>query len=225
VTALQFTTPSGSVSWDATVTGGGTIACGGGTCTASKSGAEGLFIDPYATSFPAKPAAWEYQSFGVWTTTAGTSGTFGAISFGAPTLVGAMPTNLIATYTGLTAGVYVNPAGRIFGTAATLNATVNFDTRSVTFGTFDTVVCQAGACVLGGPAPVLTPGLNLSGTTTYALGATQFVVTNLATQNGQLTSGTATGRFYGLAAEEIGGVYSLRGAGVEAMGGAFGGKR
>jgi hypothetical protein len=50
-------------------------------------------------------------------------------------------------------------------------------------------------------------------------------VVPVTTANTQLT-GTATGRFYGPLAEEIGGVYSLNGAGpLQSMGGGFGGKK
>ncbi len=91
LTALQIDAPAGAVSWDSTVLGGGTVGCGNGQCTASKnSGAtEAVTIDPYAL------VGWNYQSFGVWQTGAATSGpvTFGAMSFGAPTPINALPTH------------------------------------------------------------------------------------------------------------------------------------
>jgi hypothetical protein len=38
-------------------------------------------------------------------------------------------------------------------------------------------------------------------------------------------TGTAKGRFYGPSAQEIGGTFSVTGAGVQSYGGAFGGAR
>ena len=215
LTGLQISAPAGSVSWDSTVLGGGTVACGNGVCTASKdSGAsEALTIDPYFVG-------WNYQSFGVWQTGSFTSGTFGAMSFGAPTPVSALPLGVTnALYTGLTAGVYVDATGQLFGTSATMSTTVNFSTRRVDFSTTGTVVSRPSVV---GTTP--STGLNLSGTVVYLPGTAQFVVP-VTTANSQLT-GSATGRFYGPAAEEIGGVYSLNGAGpLQSMGGGFGGKK
>jgi hypothetical protein len=212
LTGLQINAPAGSASWDATLLGGGSVSCGNGVCTASKnSGAsEALTIDPYFVG-------WNYQSFGVWQTGTTTSGTFGAMSFGAPTPVGGLPSIVNAVYTGLTAGVYVDATGQLFGTSATMSTTVNFVARTVNFSTTGTVVSRPSVV---GTTP--NAGLDLSGTVTYAPGTAQFLVP-VATANSQL-SGTANGRFYGPAAQEIGGVYSLQGAG-QSMGGAFGGKR
>ena len=83
-------------------------------------------IDPFATN-----VGWNYQSFGVWQTSASPGGpmTFGAMSFGAPTPINALPTMGTATYNGLTAGVYVDPAGRLYGTSATMTTTVDFASK------------------------------------------------------------------------------------------------
>ena len=226
LTGLQFSAPAGSVTWDSTVLGGGTVRCGGQQCTASKdSGAsEALTINPYAPQGP----GWNYQSFGVWETGTSTSGTFGAMSFGAPTPVNALPSSGIATYTGLTAGVYVNGTGQLFGTSANMSATVNFGpARSVAFSTIGTQVSTAS----GALTP--RPELNMTGALTYLSGSTQFTgAVNTAPGFPSFNlSGTATGRFYGPAAQEIGGVYSLTrpqqvGEVVQpSMGGAFGGKQ
>jgi len=216
LTGLQISAPAGSVSWDSTVLGGGTVSCGNGVCTASKdSGAsEALTIDPYFVG-------WNYQSFGVWQTGSLTSGTFGAMSFGAPTPVSGLPSIVNATYAGLTAGVFVNATGQLFGTSANMSAIVDFGARSVAFSTSGTQVSTASGALTA------RPELNLTGTLTYLSGATQFtgpVNTNTVDPNFQL-SGSATGRFYGPTAEEIGGVYNLTGTGLKSMGGGFGGKR
>lgn len=215
--ALQINAPAGNVSWNTTVLGGGNIACGSGQCTATKDAgtSEAVLIDPYSA------VGWNYQSFGVWQTGTNTSGTFGTTSFGAPTPVGGLPTVGGATYNGLAAGVYVAPGGALFGTSANMSATVTFQNRSVAFTTSNTSIATASGTVT--PAPEL----NLSGTLTYPNGGTQFtgaVATPPGNPGFQL-SGTATGRFYGPAAQEIGGVYSLTGTGLQSMGGGFGGKQ
>jgi hypothetical protein len=215
LTGLQINAPAGSVSWDSTLLGGGSVSCSNGVCTASRGSSEAATIDPYFVG-------WNYQSFGVWQTGPTTSGTFGAMSFGAPTPVGGLPTNVILIYNGLTAGVYVDATGRVFGTSASMSATVDFGpARSVAFSTSGTQVSTASGTT------TLTPDLNLTGALNFS-GSNQFtgtVKTNPVDPTFKL-SGTATGRFYGPAAQEIGGVYNLTGTGpLQSMGGAFGGKK
>jgi hypothetical protein len=217
LTGLQINTPAGSVSWDSTLLGGGSVSCSNGVCTASRGSSEAVTIDPYFVG-------WNYQSFGVWQTGPTTSGTFGAMSFGAPTPVSGLPSvppGVTLTYTGLTAGIYVAANGQLSGTSANMSAIVDFNNRSVAFTTSQTT--------LSTPSGTLTarPELNLIGTLTYPNGSAQFtgtVNTNTIDPNFQL-HGNATGRFYGPAAQEIGGVYNLKGTGVQSMGGAFGGKQ
>jgi hypothetical protein len=216
LTGLSISTPAGTVSWDKTVLGGGTIDCGSGVCLASKASgtSEGIVMDPYSLG-------WNYQTFGVWETGTTVSGNVGALSIGAPTPVGGLPSGVIATYNGLTAGLYADSAGQLFGTAASMSATVDFTARSVAFATSGTTVATPSG------SPTLNADLNLAGTLTYASGTTQFagpVTTSHANSSDRL-NGTATGRFYGPAAEEIGGVYSLSGSGLNSMLGGFGGKR
>lgn len=167
----------------------------------------------------ANPTAfgWDYQSYGVWATGAGTgSGTYGAASVGAPTAGGSVPTTGTATYTGSTGGRQVAADGSYFFTSSNMSAATNFATRSISFSTSGTLttpnlITQAVA-----------PALNMTGTLTYAAGANQFTG-NVSTTSG--LAGTATGRFYGPAAQEIGGTFGLTGAGISAYVGAFGGKR
>jgi hypothetical protein len=64
--------------------------------------------------------------------------------------------------------------------------------------------------------------LDLRGNWNYAPGTSQFSG-SVKTVNGDLT-GSASGRFYGPTAQEIGGVYGLTGGGATMLGG-FGGKR
>ena len=56
---------------------------------------------------------------------------------------------------------------------------------------------------------------------TYAAGTNTF--TGNVTATG--LSGTSTGRFYGPSAQELGGVFSLSGAGMEHYAGGYGAKR
>ena len=65
--------------------------------------------------------------------------------------------------------------------------------------------------------------MNLTGTLTYSAGSNQF--TGAVANSGSTLSGTATGRFYGPAAQEIGGTFGLTGAGLSAYGGGFGAHR
>lgn len=160
---------------------------------------------------------WNYQSFGVWATGAGTgSGTAGAASVGWATPGSSVPTSGSATYSGYSGGRYVAADGSYFYTSSTVSANTNFATRSIAFSTSST---QTTSDLIN-----LTNnnGLNMSGTLTYAANSNQF--TGSVTTTGGL-SGTVTGRFYGPAAQEIGGMFSVSGSGVNLYGGAFGAKR
>jgi hypothetical protein len=64
--------------------------------------------------------------------------------------------------------------------------------------------------------------LNMTGTLNYSPGSNQF--SGAVSTAGGMT-GTAQGRFFGPAAEEIGGTFSVTGPGVQSYGGAFGGAR
>jgi hypothetical protein len=213
-TGLSITTPAGTMSWDKS--GGGTIGCVRGVCEASNASGTsgGGAMDPYFVG-------WNYQTFGFWATGTTVGANVGALSIGAPTPVGGLPSGIVATYNGATAGFYVDPAGQLFATGASMTATVDFTARSVAFSTSGTDVTTATGAITA------NPDLNLAGALTYASGTTQFagpVTTSHANSSDRL-NGTATGRFYGPAAEEIGGVYSLSGSGLNSMLGGFGGKR
>ncbi|MCW5620010.1 MAG: transferrin-binding protein-like solute binding protein [Burkholderiales bacterium] len=67
------------------------------------------------------------------------------------------------------------------------------------------------------------PRSKFSGTLIYAAGTNRFDGA-VSSADAQL-SGNASGRFYGPAAQEIGGIYHLQGAGLEMMMGSFGGIR
>jgi len=71
---------------------------------------------------------------------------------------------------------------------------------------------------------VARPDLNLSGTLIYSSGSSAFAGT-LANASATM-SGTSKGRFYGPAAQELGGVFSIKApSGPESFVGAYGAKR
>jgi hypothetical protein len=160
---------------------------------------------------------WEYQSFGIWVTGAGTgSGTYGAASVGVATAGSSVPTTGTATFTGYTGGRAVANDGSYVFTSSNMSAVTNFATRSIAFTTSNTATT---ADLLRQSS---VSSLNMSGTLTYSAGSNQFTG-NVSTTGGM--TGTATGRFYGPTAQEIGGTFGVTGAGVLTYGGAFGGKR
>ena len=87
-------------------------------------------------------------------------------------------------------------------------ATVNYVTRSIAFSTSNSQLNTG----------LLMPNLNMSGTLTYAPGQNLFA----GTVTSATMTGTASGRFYGPNAEEIGGIYSLSGGGAGHYGAFFG---
>ncbi len=171
----------------------------------------------YALAPEPTAMGWEYQSFGVWVTGAGTgSGTYGAASIGAATAGSSVPVTGTATFTGYTGGRYVASDGSYYFTSSNMSAVTDFAARSLAFATTSTAITpdlltQSAASTL-----------NMTGTLTYSSGSNQFTG-NVSTTGG--LTGTATGRFYGPTAQEIGGTFGVTGAGVTTYGGAFGGKR
>ena len=163
---------------------------------------------------------FNYQSYGIWTTGAGTaSGTHGAVSVGAPSPVGVIPTEGLATYSGSAGGRYVASDGSFFFTSANMVAAANFFTRELTFTTNST--SQVADIVTGFGS--VNNALDMTGTLGLIPGTNQFSGT-ISTPGGVMT-GTAKGRFYGPAAQEIGGTFSVIGTGVEAYVGGFGGNK
>jgi hypothetical protein len=197
---------------------GHSIICGNATCVAENPVGSATIIDPFHAA-----TNWNYQTFGVWVSdTSATTAVFGAFSAGSPT-----PASTVlqmtgsALFNGLTAGVYVDGAGTPFATASTMTANVNFSTRSIGFTTSGMTLINANT-----GAERTDANLALSGTLTFPSGNSfgGAVMTAHPTQSDRL-SGTASGRFYGPSAHEIGGVYTLSRGGRESMIGGFGGKR
>ena len=163
---------------------------------------------------------WNYQTFGIWETGRGTgSGTAGAISVGAATAGSSIPTSGSATYSGDFGGAAVLANGADWITTGTATAVADFANRSLAFSTTNSKYLVPIAS-----SPSWTPqsSKNMSGTLTYSAGTNSF--------SGSVTdvsgvSGTATGKFYGPNAEELGGVFSLAGSGTQVHSGAFGAKK
>ncbi|HZP88479.1 MAG TPA: transferrin-binding protein-like solute binding protein [Burkholderiales bacterium] len=218
VRSVQITTPAGSVSITNGVAGG-SVGCGSssgfppGACTASDAGPNNVlaFVDPFAAGF-------QYQTFGVWLSDQGNTLSANVFSVGAKTPGASIPTQGTASYSGGATGFYSDSAGQPFLFSAQMSANANFGTRTVAFSTTGTTLFNANTS-----AQTFDSNLNLSGTLSY--GTRSNNLTGTLTSQGGSMSGTAVGRFYGPNAQEIGGTFALRGSGVEAMNGAFGGKQ
>ncbi len=162
---------------------------------------------------------WNYQSFGIWVTGAGTgSGTYGAMSIGAATPGSSIPTTGNATFTGFTGGRYINASGEYFFTSSSMSAATNFGTRNITFTTTNTQQTPN----LQSNTITNNANLNMSGTLTYSA-ATNQITGNVSTTGG--LNGTVNARFYGPSAQEIGGTFAVDSGGLEGYMGAFGGRR
>lgn len=187
---------------------------------------------PYSPTL--NPSGYSYQTFGAWQSTDNAAtGAFTEhyFSAGAPALGTALPKTGTASYTGFADGSFVDAATRDFAyTSALLNATADFATSSIAFKTTATLSRSTNAAT--GTPWTAAPGLDMSGTLSYATGSNTFTGTVTAA-NGM--SGNATGRFYGPgtaaatttkvagAPPEIGGTFAVMGT-AGTMQGAFGGK-
>ena len=158
---------------------------------------------------------WDYQSFGVWITGQGTgAGSVGAASVGSATLVTGIPATGTGNFSGNTIGVFVNSSGEGFYTAGTMAAAANFGAQTVQLTTAGTVMVNLATGVSASAS-----NLNLTSNMTYASGTISGPITSVSGM-----TGTASGKFFGPAAQEIGGTYVLQGGGASLIGG-FGGKR
>jgi hypothetical protein len=165
---------------------------------------------------PPRPGAtFQYLTWGDWTDNSAPNGTVnslgGYLVVGQPTPPANIPTSGTATYTGLTEGAFANSAtSSIHDFNANFSATANFSARTLAVSTSGMMVDD-----------VSRPEHNYSGTLRYSAGSNQF--------SGQVTTpsggtGTATGQFFGPAAQEIGGVVDISGGTFRAIG-VFAGKR
>lgn len=176
-----------------------------------------LAADPFAFG-------WDYQSFGLWTTVSATGeGTYGAISAGAMTPGSAIPVSGSALYQGLAGGRYVDESGQAFYTASAVTASANFANRNIAFSTTGTLVSQD---LINSSS---NSGLDLTGTLSYAPATNQIIgaIQNSANLTAPSMSGSVNARFYGPAAQEIGGTFSASpgGGSTARYAGAFGARQ
>ena len=164
---------------------------------------------------------WNYQTFGIWETGRGTgSGTAGGISVGTATAGSSIPTSSSATYSGVFGGAGIDAAGTDFLTRGNVSVSADFSNRSLAFSTSGTNYIIP---VTSTPTWTSLASLNMSGTLTYSAATNSF--TGSVSDSFIGGSGTATGKFYGPNAEELGGVYNIDGTGVKIHAGAFGAKK
>jgi hypothetical protein len=214
LTAVSAITPAGSITFNKAF--GDTFNCTGGVCALTNVAgtASMIIIDPISL-----PAAWNYQTFGVWERGTVASFDAGVFSVGNPTPGSAVPTTGTGNFVGLANGFFVDgTTHNAFFTTASMTASANFATQMITFSTTNTQTVS-----LSNPSGIglANSGLNLTGTFSYPAGTNLFSGT-VSSTNGM--NGSATGRFYGPAAQEIGGMYNLNGA-AGSMIGSFGGKQ
>ncbi len=177
-------------------------ACAGGNCETSIRDLY-LYTDRIGGNFL-------YLAYGQWFEESGSSGTVngagGFLVVGAPTAPANIPVTGTANYSGGSAGMYFNSTGNVAGYfEADFNATANFANRSLAVSTTNTFVDN-----------VSQDAHNYSGTLTYAAGSNQFSGPITTASSG--LSGTATGLFFGPAAQEIGGVFTATGGTVTVKG-------
>ena len=168
---------------------------------------------------------WDYQTFGVWRTGVNTgSGYAGATSFGYATPISDIPISGGASYFGSSSGIYVDSDGADYFTYSNVSAFTDFSRQRISFETDNTLIIDR-ASFISSPdyfSSVSAPGLDFSGELSFdrqsGLGSGK--ATSISGLEGNINS-----RFYGPRAEEVGGVFELRGEGVEAYQGAFGASR
>ena len=173
-----------------------------------------------------KASGYQYTQYGDWSqcsancsANGGTNSVNGVYVWGNATAPSNIPIAGTYIYKGNIEGDYLSAVGTksavsgTQGTTGNMVAAVNFATRSIAFSTSNSQLNTG----------LLMPNLNMSGTLTYAPGQNLFAGT-VSTATGTLTTmtGTASGRFYGPNAQEIGGIYSLSGGGAGHYGAFFG---
>jgi hypothetical protein len=182
-----------------------------------------IFADPI---FPPRfPPGYDYQTFGVWESTA--TDTVGYFSVGVPTVGSNIPTTSTATFTGSLAGFYFDPDGLGFFAFGDVNVTADFASRTLVFGTENTVIRPD---LLTAGNAISRNDLNLSGTLSYASGTNSFSgsVESAGSLISNSLTGSSSGQFYGPNAEELGGVFFVQDlsdpTSLESYSGAYGAK-
>jgi transferrin binding protein len=213
LSGVSVTTPAGSISFSRGAND--TFNCLSGVCGLTNPAGTASMVVMEPISLPA-PSNFNYQTFGVWNRLSSTTSfDAGVFSVGAATPGTAIPLVGTATFTGLANGFFAPTGGTAVFTTANMTATANFAALSIAFSTSNTQTVA-----IGGGGTAFRPDLNLTGNFLYLSGSNSFSGPVTATG----LTGSATGRFYGPAAQELGGVYSLSGSAGSMMG-SFGGKQ
>ncbi|RUM95142.1 hypothetical protein EET67_24940 [Pseudaminobacter arsenicus] len=207
ITAVAIKTPTTSEKWDAS---NSNLIENDGLLLAERNDGRS-----YAVAASPEALGFEYQTFGVWATSNAeeTKGKIGVFSVGAESKASALPSAGTAAFKGAAGGIYTDKTGLadIVTAEATLGA--DFAARKVSFATTQTESLLAGS----------RSDLNLIGNLSYAAGSNELTGT-VATAGGSMT-GNADGRFYGPGAQEVGGIFALKGkapGSLESFGGGFG---
>ena len=175
--------------------------------------ADGMIYDPELTS------PWDYQTMATWVLTDKSEGKgrLGAISVGNHTANASIPTTSSATFSGKAEGIYLDDAHKFHGVSSDAALTADFVNKTVSFATSNSKIHDLDYRI----ADQSKSDLDLTGTFSYSSAVNNLTASNLTSTSGW-TGGTASAKFYGPNAEEIGGVFSIRGTGKEAYEGAFG---
>lgn len=172
---------------------------------------------------------YDYQTYGSWSYVSDALLTnLGVFSVGSATPGASIPTSGTATYIGMIGGHLLNThQSRPLGVTMTsvdryvflsdLVVSADFSARTLGVNTSNSVIAASPGLLL----PAATNNVNMTGTLTYAAGSNSFSGT-LTTGDG--LSGTASGKFYGPAATELGGTVAMQSGGTSLLG-AFGAKR
>jgi len=209
LTAININAPEGSTSFDRAA--GHSISCnGGGICQASSPTASAIIGD-------ALGSGWNYQTYGVWAVQSGPNNfVLGGVSAGNATPGSAVPTTGTARFFGNASGYFIDTAGIRSTTSAAMIANVDFQNRAIGFSTLDTTLVNSAT-----GAASSKQELDVLGSLSWAAGVNNF--SGQVQTRDRTLNGSASGKFYGPTAEEIGGTYQLGGAGVSRMVGGFGG--
>jgi hypothetical protein len=177
--------------------------------------AQGMIYEPETNS------SWDYQTMATWLETDEAAGTgrIGAASVGNHTANAAIPASGTATFSGVAEGMYVDDSHKFYRVSSNATLVANFASESVTFATSDSQTHNIDTGVISS-----NNDLNLTGTFNYS-NNNNLITSNLSSTTSGWTGGTASAKFYGPNAEEVGGVFSIRGTGKEAYEGAFGAKQ
>jgi hypothetical protein len=161
--------------------------------------------------------AFNYQDYGAWGSYGNATGTSFALSDGSASPTSAIPSVGGISFTGGSAGYYVDVNKGAYVTNANMTAIFSYDKQTMTFITSNTATQGAPT---GNTLPVAN--LDMIGTLTYVAGTNYFTGTVTAT-NGM--TGKINGEFYGPGINEFGGTFALYSAGVGSIVGGFGSKR